>query len=261
MCEAGALIDPARKLLLAFAQEGPSVALRTRAAWLRLLGLAWPGWEVRWLYDGQSGLRDHLGLDPADEWGGVRPGPALEADDEELADPDPLAAVITVGSGRCHVLAHIADHPVAEGPALLDRLADAPAHTGYAGHAEAGIHIDPAARRVGWWLSGTVPHAGHMAARRPGWTVEFWADRWSEHERACGGRFAPPAPDPAAAQADVRAQALRRWAEPRDDVRARLVAALPHATIGRGFAPAVSAEQAAGARTAVERAYAAVAGT
>ncbi|KOV44395.1 hypothetical protein [Streptomyces sp. H021] len=261
MCEAGALIDPARKLLLAFAQEGPSVAMRTRAAWRGMLGHAWPGWKVRWTYDGQSGLRAHLGLDPGHVPGTVHPGPALEADEEELADPDPLAAVVTVGSGRCHVLAHIADHPVAEGPALVGRLADAPAHTGYAGRAEAGVHVDPAARRVGWWLTGIVPHAGCMAARWPGWTVEFWADRWDEHERASDGRFAPPAQDRAAALADVRAQALQRWAGPRGDVRERLVAALPHATIGRGFAPAVTAERAAAARAAVELAHAAAVAT
>ncbi|MFD4918330.1 hypothetical protein ACFWNR_34650 [Streptomyces virginiae] len=91
--------------------------------------------------------------------------------------------------------------------------------------------------------------------------MEFWEDRWAEHERASGGRFAPPAPDRAAALADVRDQALERWAGPRGDVRARLVAALPNATIGHGFGPAVPAERAAAARAAVLRAYAAAVGT
>ncbi|MER7825398.1 hypothetical protein ABTX85_22895 [Streptomyces sp. NPDC096097] len=261
MCEAGVLIDPARRLLLVFAQEGPSVAMRTRAAWWRLLALAWPGWQLRWMHDGQSGLRDHLGMEPGHVRDTPYPGPVLEADDAELADPDPMAAVVTVGSGRCHVLAHIEDHPVAEGPALLDRLSDAPGHARYPGRAEAGIHVDPAARRVGWWLTGIVPHAAAMAARWSGWTVDFWEDRWAEHERASGGRFAPPAPDRAAALADVRDQALERWSGPRDDVRARLVATLPHATIGHGFAPAVTGQRAAAARAAVERAYTAAVGT
>ncbi|MFE2128291.1 hypothetical protein [Streptomyces amritsarensis] len=43
--------------------------------------------------------------------------------------------------------------------------------------------------------------------------------------------------------------------------RLRLAAGLSHATVGRGFAPAVTAEQAAAARAAVERACAAAAGT
>ncbi|MEU5149623.1 MULTISPECIES: hypothetical protein [Streptomyces] len=261
MVEAGVLADPSRRLLLVFAWEGPAASLRTRAAGLELLRLAWPGWEVRRLHDGQSGLRAHLGLAPQERDTDVCPGPALEPDDEELADPDPLVAVVTVGTGRCHVLADIGDHPVEEGPALLDRLRDAPDHGRYRLRADAGIHVDPARRRVGWWLNTARAHARTVGRRWPGWTVEFWEDRWEEHVRASGGRFTPPAPDRAAALADVRAQALRRWAGPRADVRARLVAALPHATIGQGFGPSVTAERAAAARAAVERAYAAAVGT
>ncbi|MFB7810455.1 hypothetical protein [Streptomyces virginiae] len=100
--------------------EGPTASLRTRSAVPELLRIAWPDWEVRWLHEGQSGLRAHLGLAP---------------------------------------------------------------------------------------------------------------------------------------------QALQRGAGPRGDARAPLTAALPHATIGHGFAPAVTAEQAAAARAAVERAYAVAVGT
>ncbi|MCX5303583.1 hypothetical protein OG304_09005 [Streptomyces sp. NBC_00160] len=261
MVEAGVLADEARRLLLLFASEGPIASLRTRAATLELLRCAWPGWEVRWLHDGQTGLRTHLGLDPGERDTDVYPGPALDRDDEELADPDPLVAVVTIGQDRCHVLADIDDHPAEEGPALLERLRDAPEHGSHRLRADAGIHVDPERRRVGWWLNTARAHAGALAGRWPGWTVEFWEDRWAEHERASGGRFAPPAPDRAAALADVRDRALERWAGPRGDVRARLVAALPHATIGRGFGPAVPAEQAAAARAAVRRAYAAAVGT
>ncbi|MFB7181740.1 hypothetical protein ACFCYI_29045 [Streptomyces sp. NPDC056257] len=261
MVEAGVLADEDRRLLLVFAWEGPIASQRTRAAALELLRCAWPGWEVRWLYDGQSGLRAHLGLDLREADTAVYPGPALEADDEELEDPDPLVAVVTIGPDRCHVLADINDHPVEEGPALLERLRDAPDHGSHRLRADAGIHVDPERRRVGWWLNTARAHGRTPAARWPGWTVEFWEDRWAEHERACGGRFAPPAPDRAAALAEVRDQALERWAGPRGDVRARLVTTLPHAVIGQGFAPAVTAERAAAARAAVERAYAAAVGT
>ncbi|MGW6784316.1 MULTISPECIES: hypothetical protein [unclassified Streptomyces] len=43
-------------------------------------------------------------------------------------------------------------------------------------------------------------------------------------------------------------------------MRARLAAGLSHATVGHGFAPAVTEGQAAAARAAVERAYAAAVG-
>ncbi|MFD9354892.1 hypothetical protein [Streptomyces sp. NPDC060031] len=186
MVEAGVLVDPAHRLLLVFAWEGFTASTRTRAAAPELLGHAWAGWEVRWLYDGQRGLRGHLGLDTEEASGAVYPSPALEPGDEEFDGPDPMVAVVTVGPDRCLVLADIADHPVEEGPALLDRLRDAPDHGSFRLPAGAGIHVDPRRRRVGWWLNTARAHAGNLAARWPGWTVEFWEDRWPEHRRACG---------------------------------------------------------------------------
>ncbi|MFD6891700.1 hypothetical protein [Streptomyces sp. NPDC059957] len=260
--EAGVLADPSRRLLLLFAWEGPAASSRTRAATLELLRCAWPGWEVRWLHDGQAGLRAHLGLGPRGDSRAVYPGPALEVDEEELSDPDPLVAVVTIGPGpgRCHLLADINDHPAEEGPALLERLRDAPDHGTHRSWADAGIHVDPERRRVGWWLNTARDRARTVGDRWPGWTVEFWEDRWSEHRTACGGRFDPPAPDRAAALAEVRDLALERWAGPRPDARAALVARLPHIPVGRGFAPAVRVAPAAAARTAIERAYREAAG-
>ncbi|MFG2229056.1 hypothetical protein ACGFNX_03395 [Streptomyces sp. NPDC048723] len=99
-----------------------------------------------------------------------------------------------------------------------------------------------------------------MTARWPGWTVEFWADRWSEHARSVPGLFTPPAarrPPPAgdrvAALDAVRDEALERWAGPRADRRAQLVAAHPRMVIGTSFPPAVTAQRAALARAVVER--------
>ncbi|MFD9727728.1 hypothetical protein [Streptomyces sp. NPDC059072] len=258
MVEAGVLADPARGLLLLFAWEGPTASPRTRAATLELLRNAWPGWEVRWLYDGQRGLRAHLGLGPEEEPATVYPGPPLEPGHEEILDPDPMVAVVTTGDGRCHVLADIEDHPVEEGPDLLDRLRDAPDHGSHRLGAEAGIHVDAERRRVGWWLN--TARSRPAASRWPGWTVEFWEDHWQEHRRASGGRFDPPAPDRAAALAAVRDEALERWAGPRGDARARLAAAHPHIVLGSAFAPAVAAERAATARAAIEAAYREAAG-
>ncbi|MEU9301034.1 hypothetical protein [Streptomyces sp. NPDC048269] len=260
MVEAGVLVDPVRRLLLIFAWEGRTASTRTRSAHLELLRCAWAGWQVRWLYDGQSGLRAHLGLDPEEARGAVYPGPALEPGDEELDDPDPMVAVVTVGPDRCHVLADIEDHPVEEGPALLDRLRGAPHHGSHRLPAGAGIHVDPERRQLGWWLTTARAHAREVAARWPGWTVEFWEDRWNEHVRASGGRFTPPVPDHAVVLAEVRDEALERWAGPRRDVRAALAAAHPHILLGHGFAPAVTADRAAAARAAIEEAYRAAAG-
>ncbi|GAA2386896.1 hypothetical protein GCM10010420_07210 [Streptomyces glaucosporus] len=214
-CEGGALIDPYREVLLFFAWEGPSVRMRHRAAFMELMRRAWPGWRLRWAYGGPAELRSHPGPAPAPEVPGGRnpdvyPGPAIGPDDEDLADDDPLVCAVTVGTGRCHAITDLGDHPVAEGPGLLGRLASAPRHRACRWAAESGIHIDPERRRVGWWLLDVQAGAYAMAERWPGWTVEFWEDRWEEHVRASGGLFAPPPADRGRALAEVREEALRR---------------------------------------------------
>lgn len=223
LCQAAALIDLGRRVLLLFVWEGPSVVLRHRAAYLELLRAAWPGWEIRWLYDGPAELRAHVGLDQ--EYVRCRdsalyPGEALEPGDEELAGPEPLAAVVTIGVERCHVVVNLEDHPVREGPALLDRLAGAPEHGVCRVPAEAGLHVDPVRRHVGWWVLGASAEAYEAPGRWPGWTVEFWRDDWRSHVHAADGRFCPPEPDHARALEEVRAEEADRrarrgnWASP-----------------------------------------------
>lgn len=230
-CEAAALIDLRRRTLLLFAWEGPITQMRHRAAVWEALRHAWPGWELRWTFDGPADLRVCLGLDPEDvRWRGrsLCPEFAMDLDDEELADPDPMIRVVTVGADRCHVLSGVNDHPIVEGPALLDRLTDAPDHGVCAVTAGSGIHVDPERRRVGWWLLDATAGAGGMATRWPGWTVEFWEDRWEEHVRAAAGRFAPPAVDREQALAELRAEAREHWSrrEP-DPLRGWMQAAAP----------------------------------
>jgi hypothetical protein len=222
MCEAAALIDLRSRTLLLFASEGPITQMRHRSATWELLRRAWPGWELRWTYDGPAELASYLGLDPEE----VRYRPpsvysesALDLDDEELADRDPLVRVVTIGgAGRCHLLSAVNDHPIVEGPSLADRLAEAPDHGVCALAADSGIHVDPARRRVGWWLLGAVPEAGEMASRWPGWTVEFWQDDWEEHVRVAGGRFVPPTVRREQALIELRSEAVEHWSprEPSD---------------------------------------------
>ncbi|MFF0295084.1 hypothetical protein ACFYST_16845 [Kitasatospora sp. NPDC004614] len=207
ICMGAALIDLGRKVLLLFAWEGPSTELRHRAATLELLREAWAGWEVRWLYDGNAEVRAYLGLDPEfvrDRERTIWPVALLEPDDEDLAHPAPLAAVVTVGSDQCFMVAHVDDHPIGEGAALLNWLAGAPEHGVCRVAADAGVHIDPARRRVGWWTLAATAEAYEMPKRWPGWTVEFWQDRWEEHVRLAGHRFQPPAVEPELAREEVR---------------------------------------------------------
>ncbi|MEU7700992.1 hypothetical protein [Streptomyces sp. NPDC039028] len=187
VAQGGVLVDLGRKVLLFFAREGPSAELRHRGAVCELIRAAWPGWEVRPLYDGPAELREHLGLDPGDVHGhGTEPTPApfLAPGDEDLTGPDPGGVVITVGSGRCHVVSDAYDHPVGEGVALLDRLADAPGHGVCRLHVGSGVHLDPEHRRLGWWSLAATPRAYRVPELWPGWTVEFWQDDWRRHLRS-----------------------------------------------------------------------------
>ncbi|MFI8327198.1 hypothetical protein [Streptomyces sp. NPDC085529] len=215
MAQGGMLLDLGRKVLLFFAWEGPSTELRRRAAMFELIREAWPGWEVRWLYDGPAEVREYVGLDP--EYVRCRDvelslAPFLAADDEDLTGPDPGGVVITVGAERCHVASDAFDHPVREGIALLDRLADAPGHGGCRLHVNSGIHLDPERRHLGWWSLYSSPQAYHVSELWPGWTVEFWRDEWERHVRA-SDRFSPEAFDAGeGARAAVLAEASERRA-------------------------------------------------
>ncbi|MFJ5219424.1 hypothetical protein ACIP98_32555 [Streptomyces sp. NPDC088354] len=215
MAQGGILLDLGRKILLFFAWEGPSAELRHRAAAFDLIRAAWPGWEVRRLYDGAAELREHVGLDP--EYVRRRDrdlslAPLLAPGDEDLAWPDPGGVVITVGTDRCHVASDCFDHPVREGIALLDRLAEAPGHGVCRLHVNSGIHLEPERRALGWWTLWSSPHAYQIPDLWPGWTVEFWQDDWERHVRACG-RFSPaPFDDGEEARATVLALAGERRA-------------------------------------------------
>ncbi|MFI8965054.1 hypothetical protein ACIGO8_23415 [Streptomyces sp. NPDC053493] len=215
MAQGGILLDLGRKVLLFFAWEGPSTELRHRAATFELIRAAWPGWEARWLYDGPAELREYVGLDP--EYVRCRDSalslaPLLAADDEDLAGPDPGGVVMTIGTGRCHVASDAFDHPVREGAALLDRLADAPEHGVCRLHVNSGIHIDPERRRLGWWSLSSSPQAYRTPELWPGWTVKFWQDGWERHVKA-SDRFSPAAFDAGEkARAAVLAEAGERRA-------------------------------------------------
>ncbi|MDX6765034.1 hypothetical protein SIN09_38050, partial [Streptomyces sp. F8] len=124
---------------------------------LALLRAAWPGWEVRWAYGGQTDLRTYVGLDPADDPGrGAYPwdGNIFDANAATQAAGDGDLTVVTVEApGRCHLACYESDHPVMHGPAVLDQLGTLTDHGAYRELAAAGLHVDPERRRVGWWIT------------------------------------------------------------------------------------------------------------
>jgi hypothetical protein len=204
-CEAGALIDLDARDLLVFLD----LDYARRIAQLDGYRRTWPGWTVRWAYNGIADVTGALGLprtvlrdEPWEDtdlfrWG--RPGPD---EDESLRH---LVTVNDVAYG----LNDWAVQPWQLGPALLDQLGGLPRVATWPLVPEGGLHLDPESRTAGIWSVGRLLGvADRFAARWPGWTLELWDDRYAEQERRCGGAFRFP--DPAPAIAEWRLGARRR---------------------------------------------------
>lgn len=199
--EAGVLVDPVRRELLLFAREGASATMSTRSAALTLLRHAWPEWQVRWVYEGQTGLRARLGLDPADDHSTTGTSyPLFPLGPGELADVEPMTAVVTIGADRCHVLDLGADHPLAEGPDLPRRLDDAPRHTAYTARAGADCTSTPHAAASAGGCSAPSPGRSGRPPSGP-------AGPWSSGRTAGASTSGPRA----AASPRLRRTTPPRW--------------------------------------------------
>ncbi|AZM49496.1 hypothetical protein DMB38_30260 [Streptomyces sp. WAC 06738] len=221
-CEGAALVDHDARELLFFTWHLEGYV--HRRAVLTVLGRTWPGWRIRWAYDGLEDVAAYVGADP----GLVRsarsradPEPPATAEPEPADPGEESALAVTVADGdgiRAYAvfeeeLQDLLDRgPVVAGQlpraALTDRLDTIPA---------GGLHVDTVRRRVCAWT--LLYFAGTAAAgprRWPGWEWTFWADRYEEHERAAAGAlgFARPGLRPGAA---LLAQRLERLGE-RDPV-------------------------------------------
>jgi hypothetical protein len=200
-CEGAALIDHDRRVLLAF-QWVEDYA--TFVDGLAALSEAWPGWHVRWAFDGILDVARHLGMDPAplreqidlsdaalfsgpDDW---RPALPDNSDVGVLSVRHPdgsLAMYLTTDDSTlvaCATAAGIEALP--PGFATLDR----PTMPRW------GLHLDRGARTAGVWtvdrLSGALIDP---SAAWPGWTWTLWGGDIRRQLVACAGALqVPPLP-------------------------------------------------------------------
>ncbi|MFD4641960.1 hypothetical protein ACFWN2_31970 [Lentzea sp. NPDC058436] len=194
-CEGAALIDSVNHVLLLFTWHHDGVDDRARR--LAAIRSSWPGWRIRWAYGGIEDLVAYLGLDRALVRAGDRPEPVLR----EVGEPPEITnTLVTVrqedGSVLGHRLCHLRCEPLWAGHGLLDSLATwTPVRawdrlTADDLGPELGLHVDVANRELGFWtaanFTGTVEE---IAARWPGWRVEFWEDRHEEQALRCGNEF------------------------------------------------------------------------
>ncbi|GAA1572939.1 hypothetical protein GCM10009827_113650 [Dactylosporangium maewongense] len=177
-CEGGVLVDVDRRVLLLFNTVYNQVVYR--AAMLEAYAATWPGWEIRWAYDGIADLMVYVGVDPA---GAHRDREPKRTERNEFGPDDRVAAVVTVrgADGRVRLYGLNPDMAwrrwfmgpdlvewVCAGPELPESAEDMPT---------AGLDLDPAARRAGLWT--VQPLRGlrqRWAELWPGWTLEFWGD-------------------------------------------------------------------------------------
>ncbi|HEU5469960.1 MAG TPA: hypothetical protein VFV67_04855 [Actinophytocola sp.] len=191
-CEGAALIDHRRRVLLYFTWhlDGPA----HRAALAAVLARTWPGWDIRWAYGGLGDIVAHVDLDPAV----VR---VERGTDAQLfpGDPDYIGCLVTVRdtTGRVDAFALRGSLSCAwRGPDLVAALPRRARVDECLEHPESGLHIDLATRTAGFWTMGRLPSTSvELAARWPGWRVEFWADRWPEQVERCAGAVVLPRVD------------------------------------------------------------------
>jgi hypothetical protein len=214
--EGGAVVDRT-SLRLVFYGDQLTLDLPCKRAFLALLAETWPGWTVRWAYDGIGDLAAAAGLDRSavrepDEDERLPPEEAVADLDDEVH----LLTVRTAEGCTAYPLGWYV-HTAWQGPALLDRLpAGGLPRLDLSEIPASGLHVDADARTAGVWLRGSgtglVPALGGLW---PGWRVEFWEDRYEEHLARCGGAVTAPGADLAAALDEVvAALGARRGDDP-----------------------------------------------
>ncbi|MEV6394368.1 hypothetical protein AB0M39_06215 [Streptomyces sp. NPDC051907] len=219
-CEAAAVVDHDARVLLLFTWHLED--WDEREALFSMLAGAWPGWQVRWAYDGLEDVVAYAGV----ERGLVRSDLALRGGYAPLqpADPDEpdvtLAVTVAYRDGtRGHLVAgeNVQD-VLGHGPRVVsyllpDTRARAAPRIPYG-----GVHIDVPARVVAAWTWGNF-YGGAARGRPPGWEGwewTCWHGAYDRHAQACAGALRFPEPDPAAG---VRTLAERLRSRPPKEPR------------------------------------------
>ncbi|GAA2160491.1 hypothetical protein [Actinomadura napierensis] len=197
--EGGAVVDRTSRRLVFYGDQ-LMLDLPCKRAFLALLAETWPGWTVRWAYDGIGDLaaaagRDRSTVREPDEDERFLPEETVTDLDDEVH----LLTVRTAEGCTAYPLGWYV-HTAWQGPALLDRLpAGGLPRLDLREIPVGGLHVDAAARTAGVWMRGSctglVPALGGLW---PGWRVEFWEDRYEEQLGRCGGTVTAPAADLAA---------------------------------------------------------------
>jgi hypothetical protein len=214
-CEAAAVVDHDRRVLLLFTWHLETY--EERRTLFAVLARTWPGWEVRWAYDGLEDVVAHVGVERESVRSelGARPGGPLHAAAPD--EPDfTIAVTVTYRDGpQAHaVFSENVSDVLAHGPDVVRQLLPGSRVSRLPHIPYGGVHIDVPARRVAAWTRGNFLGGAAAADRLPGWPGWEWTCWYDAHERqqeASAGALAFAAPDPAAG--------VRAWTAQLDELR------------------------------------------
>ncbi|MGW4248178.1 hypothetical protein [Nocardia sp. NPDC004722] len=197
-CEGGAVVDLTKRELVYFGDQ-LLWEVPEKLVFSLLLARTWPGWRLRWAYDGIGDLAAAAGVDrslvrklnPERRW-------LPDTVTEDLEDAH-LLTVTAGGVTTAYPLDSSLPHFAWLGPVLLERLpTGGTTRLVLDGAPSAGLHVDVDAHRIGVWIGFTAP--GLLPALIdlwPGWHIDFWFDRYTEQLARCGDAVEVPFRHPA----------------------------------------------------------------
>ncbi|WP_433178185.1 hypothetical protein [Actinoallomurus sp. CA-150999] len=212
--EGGAMVDHRTRRLIFYGDQ-LMLDLPAKRVFTRLLSLTWPGWDVRWAYDGLGDFAAHVGLDRAIVRAARDPEMPGDLQPNPSKDWPPHLVTVRDEAGRLLVYPFdwADDHSAWQGPGLLDRLpAGGLAQVHLPVIPDGGLHVDVRSRTVGAWSNEPVP--GLLPALTdlwPGWQMDFWEDRYEEQARRCGDAITFPPLDLAVALDELFAAIAERF--------------------------------------------------
>jgi hypothetical protein len=196
-CEGGLLVDCDERVLMVFTRHR---SWSVRAAYFDTVRRTWPGWQVRWAYDGIGELARYVGLDPAQSARADRGPRPLYPDGRDPTAESVYLVTVAAAGGQPAVYGPTwnATPPWWVGPSVLDALGKVDLDPSFRDTPRAGMHLDPAARTAAVWtisapLDGLVTDWPRLW---PGWRLEFWEDQIQQHLQRCGeATLSVPVPD------------------------------------------------------------------
>lgn len=188
--DGGLVLDLVQRRLLFFGEELMST-MNERRAMFELLAIVWPGFSIRWLYDGTAEVASYVGASFS-----LRDKPS-QPELKLVSDITKLHHLVTVfgADGQLRVWplwwgSNAAWH----GPNLLRMLPGAGRDAVKLGIVpESGVHVDERSKTLGVWMTTSVPGLTRwLAGLWPGWRVELWDDRYEEQLLRCGPAVTAP---------------------------------------------------------------------